>query len=104
MTEAIIVALITGFCAVVSQIILSARANRELYAKLDKQSEVADAKIRGEIDVINEEISGLRAEVQKHNQLVERTYKIEERLSVTEEKVKVANNRIADLEAEAHRG
>ena len=99
MTEAIIVALITGFCAVVSQIILSARSNRELYAKLDKQSEVADAKIRGEIDVINEEISGLRAEVQKHNQLVERTYKIEERLSVTEEKVKVANNRIADLEA-----
>lgn len=74
------------------------KGNDTLLAKLDKQSEVADTKIHGEIDVIKTEIRSLRQEVQKHNSLVERTYKLEERASINEEKIKVANNRIADLE------
>ncbi len=40
----------------------------------------------------------LEKKVEKHNNLVERTYKLEEQASVHEEKIKVANNRIADLE------
>jgi prefoldin subunit 5 len=34
----------------------------------------------------------------KHNSIIERTYKIEEQCAVIEEKISVANNRIKDLE------
>lgn len=40
----------------------------------------------------------LTREVNKHNNLVERTYHLEERMSVHEEQIKVANHRIDDLE------
>ena len=40
----------------------------------------------------------LETKVDKHNHLVERTYKLEEQQSLMEEKVKVANHRIEDLE------
>lgn len=40
----------------------------------------------------------LENKVSKHNSLVERTYKLEQKQCITEEQVKVANNRIADLE------
>ena len=39
-------------------------------------------------------------QVNKHNQLVERTYRLEEQMHVHEEKIKVANHRIDDLERE----
>ena len=42
----------------------------------------------------------LEKKVQAHNNLVERTYKLEERADLLEEKVKVANHRIEDLEHE----
>jgi len=34
----------------------------------------------------------------KHNQVIERTYKLEERMELVEERQKVANHRINDLE------
>lgn len=40
----------------------------------------------------------LTRRVDKHNQVVERTYKLEERVELHEEKIKVANHRIDDLE------
>ncbi|WP_251318612.1 hypothetical protein [Flintibacter muris] len=40
----------------------------------------------------------LEKRVQAHNNLIERTYKLEERTEVQEEKIKVANRRISDLE------
>lgn len=40
----------------------------------------------------------LEQKVNKHNQVIERTYALEEKEAVLEEKVKVANNRITDLE------
>lgn len=43
-------------------------------------------------------IDQLEEKVNKHNNLIERTYKIEQRLEVDEEKLKVANHRIDDLE------
>lgn len=45
-------------------------------------------------------IKELEKKVDKHNTVVERTYKIEERLSVIDEEIKVANHRINDLEEE----
>lgn len=43
-------------------------------------------------------IQQLEKKVDKHNTVIERTYKIEERQSVIEEQIKVANHRIGDLE------
>ena len=40
----------------------------------------------------------LEEKVNKHNQVIERTYKLEEQEALLEEKVKVANHRIEDLE------
>ncbi len=34
----------------------------------------------------------------KHNQVIERTYVLEESVSLLDERIKVANHRIADLE------
>ena len=45
-------------------------------------------------------IKELEKKVDKHNTVVERTYKIEERLSVIDEEITVANHRISDLEEE----
>lgn len=43
-------------------------------------------------------IEQLEKKVEKHNNLVERMYKVEERTELQEEKIKVANHRIDDLE------
>ena len=43
-------------------------------------------------------IEQLEKRVQAHNNLIERTYKLEERTELQEEKIKVANHRIEDLE------
>jgi uncharacterized protein YcaQ len=40
----------------------------------------------------------LEKKVDKHNGLVERTYRLEERCTLQDEKLKVANHRIDDLE------
>ena len=40
----------------------------------------------------------LEKKVEVHNQVIDRVYKLEERTEVQEEKIKVANRRIGDLE------
>lgn len=40
----------------------------------------------------------LEQKVNKHNSVIERTYKLEEQKSVIEEQIKVINHRIEDLE------
>lgn len=46
----------------------------------------------------NYRIEQLEKEVQKHNNLIERVYKLEQDAAVQEEKIAVANHRIDDLE------
>lgn len=50
--------------------------------------------------VLQVKLEELTRQVNKHNQLVERTYRLEEQMHVHEEKIKVANHRIDDLERE----
>ena len=42
----------------------------------------------------------LEKKVDKHNCLIERTYKLEEKCTLLDEKIKVSNHRIEDLERE----
>ena len=44
------------------------------------------------------QISELRKQVEKHNLVVERVYSLEQGASVTDEKIKVINHRLSDLE------
>lgn len=46
----------------------------------------------------NYRISQLEEKVSKHNNLIERTYRIEEEIAVHEQKIKVVDHRIEDLE------
>lgn len=91
MSEAIVVALITSACAIVVQLIISKRNSADLFAKLDKQSELSDAKLDKEIAVIKTEITTLSEEVRKHNAFAER-------IPALEEKAKAADRRLTDLE------
>jgi hypothetical protein len=48
--------------------------------------------------LMNYRIQQLEEKVSKHNNLIERTYKLEQGLRLADEKLKVANHRISDLE------
>ena len=43
-------------------------------------------------------ITQLEKKVEKHNNIIERTYKLEEEETLLEEKIRVINHRIEDLE------
>lgn len=91
MSESIIVALITGGLALIGVWLTNRKSTADLFAKLDKQSELADANIKTEIRVIQTEIDELTREVRAHNNFAQR-------MPVIEEQIKVANHRIDDLE------
>lgn len=46
----------------------------------------------------NYRLEQLEKKVEKHNSVIERTYKLEQKQEVEEEKIKVINHRIDDLE------
>ena len=93
MSDAIIVALITGACAIGAQLIISAKSTSDLYAKLDKQSEIKDTELKGEIAVIRTEITELRKNVEKHNSVIERTYALEKEVAKQGEQIKTLFNK-----------
>lgn len=80
MTEAVIAALITGLCAVVSQAIISRSSTRtltkDLYAELDKRQAVTDTKM-----------DELTREVRDHNNFAKRMPVLEEKVKQLEKEV-----------------
>ena len=55
------------------------------------------------VALIEYKIEELTKKVEKHNNLIERTYELEKEAEIHEEQIKVANHRIADLEKEVHK-
>lgn len=86
MSEAIIVAIITGGLSLIGVIVSNNRTaqsmDKSMDAKLDKQQAVTETKLEE-----------LTREVREHNNFAKR-------IPVLEEQIKVANHRIADLEKE----
>ncbi|WP_418634473.1 hypothetical protein [Segatella hominis] len=82
MSEAIIVAIITGGLSLIGVIVSNNRTAQSMDAKLDKQQAVTETKLEE-----------LTREVRAHNNFAQR-------VPVLEEQMKVANHRIADLEKE----
>lgn len=79
MTEAIIVAIVTGAFSFLG-----------VYASNRKSAALVEYRLKQ-----------LEEKVQAHNNLVERMYAVEERATILDEKMKVANHRIDDLERTA---
>lgn len=52
--------------------------------------------------LISYRLEQLENKVNKHNNLIERTYNLETHMEILEERMKVANHRISDLEEEQH--
>lgn len=82
MSEAIIVALITGVLGLLGTVYANNRTAQSMDAKLDKQQAVTETKLEE-----------LTREVRAHNSFAQR-------VPVLEEQIKVANHRIEDLEKE----
>ena len=85
--ETIISAIISAGAAVVVCLITQNRQAMRLEAQLDKQTALLEQRL-----------GTLSDRVEKHNNVIERTYKLEELTALQEEKIKVANHRIDDLE------
>ena len=62
------------------------------------QQKATEKKHEETITLIEYKLDELSKRVDKHNSVVERTYRLEEQQAVTEERLRVANHRIEDLE------
>ena len=91
MSDAVIAALIPGAVSLIGIIITSVISNRNLVEKMDKQSQLADARLEKSQAVTDTKLDELAREVREHNNFAKR-------LPVLEEQIKVANHRIEDLE------
>ena len=76
MTEGIMIAIITGGLAVLSNVIIVVFNNSKTLYRIEQ----------------------LEKKVEKHNNFIERVYELERKTDLHEEKIKVANHRIDDLE------
>lgn len=101
MSDAVIVALVSGGLTLLGTIITVVVSHRQTISTLEKNSAVADEKIYGEINVLKADIRTLSNRVEKHNNMIERTYKLEERVSVAEERISDAHHRINEVRDDA---
>lgn len=86
MESSIWVAIITGLISLIGTIITVMMTNKQTLNTLSEQSKLADEKINGKIGVIEEKIDTLSKRVEKHNSMVERTYNLETRVAVLEDR------------------
>ena len=91
MSEAVLVALITGGLTLIGTVVTVVVSHRQTIATLEKNSAVADEKIQGEINVLKADIRTLSNRVEAHNRVVDRTYELERKVGVLEEKASAAN-------------
>lgn len=104
MSEAVLVALLSGGLTLAGTVLTVILSHRSTISTLEKNSELADQEIKGQMAVINNKIETLSGRVEKHNQMVERTFALEQKAAVLEEQVRVANHRIKDLEGKNNGG
>lgn len=109
MPTEIITALISGFVTLVVAIgtwHFTSKKDRDENKKLvltkvdELKNDISDinARVQQQIAVIDIKIETLSQRVEKHNNVIERTYRLEETDKLLDEKIKVANHRLEDLE------
>ena len=83
----IVAALISGGAAIIVSVINANANHKKLFTELEKRDELQAYRIEQ-----------LEKKQDKHNALVERMFNVEKRVDVLDEKTRVANHRIDDLE------
>lgn len=87
MSEGIIIAIISGVLSFAGVVLTVIYGNKKTQKSLKEQT-----------DLTLYRIEQLEKKQDKHNSIIERTYKLEEEMLLIQEKQKVANHRISDLE------
>lgn len=94
MSDTIIVAAIS----LIGTVITVWAANRHTLAELDKKSELSDAKIDAKLEkhqaVTDTKIEELTRKVEKHNNMIERTYQLEGRMTEVEHDIRDIKGRV----------
>lgn len=94
MSDTIIVAVVS----LIGTIITVWAANRHTLAELDKKSELSDAKIDAKLEkhqaVTDTKIEELTRKVEKHNNMIERTYQLEGRMTEVEHDIRDIKGRV----------
>lgn len=111
MTEGILIAFITGALAIVGNVVVAVISNNKTIYRVEKLESKADEQAKlyesvhdtlntivTEVSVIKVNQENLTEETRKHNGVISRTFALESAVGILEEKQKVANNRIKDME------
>lgn len=85
--ETIIGAIISAVAAIAVCIINTNSQNRKILLEMDKHNAVQ-----------TEQMAQLREQVHRHNNLIERTYKLERDVALLNNREKVSEHRLEDLE------
>ena len=91
MTEAIVVAFISGGLTLLGVILTNSKAQAEADARQEERINALNQRFDERMSESNRRIDELAAEVREHNGYARR-------MPVVEEQIKVANHRISDLE------
>lgn len=97
-SDTVLAVIITGVFSVIVQMIISHNASKDLFAKLDKQSEISDQKLDSKLEkyqaVTDTKIDELTREVRRHNEFATR-------VPLLEAEDKRLNERIKALESKS---
>lgn len=117
MDSSIIVALITGSMSIIGIIITVAASGKkqrverqedlanqqaEINAEFDKRFVALSGEMVKDREVTNTKIDALKSEVEKHNGVVERTFKLEEQNKTLFEQCKAMNEQLSDTSEKAN--
>lgn len=98
MSDDIIIALIGFAGVVITQYLISKRTTRDLLAKIERQSELQDAKLEAKMErhqaVTDTKIEELTREVREHNNFARRLPVVEEQISVLNREMKEVKSKI----------
>lgn len=82
MDTTIAVALVSGICTGVFSVVATVLSN-------NKSQSVINAKIEENNKFVDYKIEELRKQVEKHNKVIERTYKLEQEVHLIEDKIEM---------------
>ena len=95
----VLAVIITGVFSVIVQMIISHNASKDLYAKLDKQSEISDQKLDAKLEkyqaVTDTKIDELTREVRRHNEFATRVPLLEAEDKRLNERLKALESKTA---------